>query len=228
MIPFKDNNPTERFPFVTIGLIAINIVVFLWQIVPPLGQKTIMLKYGAVPADILSFEKMSDFNSAITVFTSMFLHGSLLHIAGNMLYLWIFGNNIEDKIGHVKFLFFYLICGIAAAYAQAVMSSNSIIPMAGASGAVAGVLGAYVLLFPRAKVHTLIFFGFYIDVVKLPALIVIGFWAIIQFINGIVSQSFAVSGGVAWFAHLGGFLAGLIVIKSLLPKRRITGGSCLS
>lgn len=218
MIPFKDNNPAEKFPIVTIGLILINIAVFLWQVLSPLDQKTIMMNYGAVPANILSLEKIQELRQVTTVFTSMFLHGGILHIAGNMLYLWIFGNNIEDKTGHVKFLFFYLMCGIAAAYAQAIISANSTTPMAGASGAVAGVLGAYVLLFPRAKIHTLIFLGFYIDVVKLPALIVIGFWAIIQFINGIVSQSVAVRGGVAWFAHLGGFLTGLIMIKLLISK----------
>ncbi len=219
MIPFKDNNPTERFPLVTIGLILINIIVFLWQVFSPFDQRTIMMNYGAVPANILSLEKIQELRPAMTVFTSMFLHGGILHIAGNMLYLWVFGNNIEDKVGHIKFLFFYLMCGITAAYSQAVMSADSTIPMAGASGAVAGVLGAYVLLFPRAKVHTLIFLGFYIDIVKLPALIVIGFWAIIQFINGIISRSVAVSGGVAWFAHLGGFLTGLIMIKLLLTKK---------
>ena len=150
----------------------------------------------------------------------MFLHGGLLHIGGNMLYLWIFGNNIEDKLGHFRFLIFYLVSGIIASYAHAISSPSSNIPMIGASGAVSGVLGAYILLFPHARVHTLIFFGFFIQIVKIPALIVIGFWAIIQVINGILSQGLLPQGGVAWFAHIGGFLTGLLTIKIWLPKRR--------
>ena len=150
----------------------------------------------------------------------MFLHGGLLHIGGNMLYLWIFGNNIEDRLGHFRFLLFYLVSGIIASYAHALSAPSSTVPMIGASGAVAGVLGAYILLFPHARVHTLIFFGFFIQVIKIPALIVIGFWAIIQVINGILSQGLLPQGGVAWFAHIGGFLTGLLTIKIWLPKRR--------
>jgi membrane associated rhomboid family serine protease len=150
----------------------------------------------------------------------MFLHGGLLHIGGNMLYLWIFGNNIEDRLGHFRFLLFYLVSGVIASYAYAISSPSSTVPMIGASGAVSGVLGAYMLLFPHARVHTLIFFGFFIQVVKIPALIVIGFWAIIQLVSGILSQGLLHQGGVAWFAHIGGFLAGILTIKIWLPKRR--------
>jgi len=220
MFPYKDDNPTQTFPFVTIGIIAVNILAYLWEILSPAGGRYIVYNYGAIPSEILSFEKTRALHPAATVFSSMFLHGGLLHIAGNMLYLWIFGNNIEDRLGHFRFLIFYLISGIIAAYSHAITSPSSTIPMIGASGAVAGILGAYILLFPHARVHTLIFFGFFVQVVKIPALIVIGFWAIIQFVNGIISHGLLPQGGVAWFAHIGGFLTGLLTIKIWLLKRR--------
>ena len=222
MIPFKDDNPTSIVPFVTIGIIAINILVYIWEIMSPAGEQFIVYKYGAIPLGLLSFERAQplQLHPALTIFSSMFLHGGLLHIGGNMLYLWIFGNNIEDMLGHFRFFMFYLISGIVAAYSHAIMASSSAVPMIGASGAVAGVLGAYLLLFPRARVHTLIFLGFFVKVVKIPALIVIGFWAIIQVVNGLLTQGIAAQGGVAWFAHVGGFLVGLLTIKLWLPKRR--------
>jgi len=222
LIPFKDDNPTSIFPFVTIGIIAINILVYIWEIMSPAGEQFIVYKYGAIPLGLLSFERAQplQLHPALTIFSSMFLHGGLLHIGGNMLYLWIFGNNIEDMLGHFRFFMFYLISGIVAAYSHAIMASSSAVPMIGASGAVAGVLGAYLLLFPRARVHTLIFLGFFVKVVKIPALIVIGFWAIIQVVNGLLTQGIAAQGGVAWFAHVGGFLLGLLTIKLWLPKRR--------
>jgi membrane associated rhomboid family serine protease len=150
----------------------------------------------------------------------MFLHGGFFHLAGNMLYLWIFGNNVEDVLGHIRFLFFYIFSGIIAAYSHAITEAHSLIPMIGASGAVSGVLGAYMLLFPHARVHTLIFLGFFIQVVRIPAVIVIGFWFVIQIINGILSKGMLNQGGVAWFAHIGGFLFGLFTIKLWMPKRR--------
>lgn len=222
MIPFKDDNPTSIFPFVTIGIIAINILVYIWEIMSPAGEQFIVYKYGAIPLGLLSFERAQplQLHPALTIFSSMFLHGGLLHIGGNMLYLWIFGNNIEDMLGHFRFFMFYLISGIVAAYSHAIMASSSSVPMIGASGAVAGVLGAYLLLFPRARVHTLIFLVFFVEVIKIPALIVIGFWAIIQVVNGLLTQGIAAQGGVAWFAHVGGFLVGLLTIKLWLPKRR--------
>ncbi|MBM4128963.1 MAG: rhomboid family intramembrane serine protease, partial [Nitrospira sp.] len=155
----------------------------------------------------------------LTIFSAMFMHGGILHLAGNMLYLWIFGNNIEDKLGHVRFLVFYIFCGIVSAYAHAITEPHSLIPMIGASGAISGILGAYLLLFPRAGVYTLIFLGFFIQIVKIPAFVVIGFWAIIQFINGLLSTGLIKEGGVAWFAHIGGFLTGLLTIKLWLPKK---------
>lgn len=225
MFPYKDDNPTQTFPFITIGIIIINILVYIWELMSPVGQQSIVYKYGAIPSGLISLEKTQPLHPALTIFSSMFLHGGLLHVGGNMLYLWIFGDNIEDRLGHFRFLLFYLICGIVAAYSHAITAPSSTVPMIGASGAVAGVLGAYILLFPHARVHTLIFLGFFVDVVKIPALIVIGFWAIIQVVNGILSRGLIAQEGIAWFAHIGGFLAGLLTIKLWLPKRRGTGWS---
>jgi membrane associated rhomboid family serine protease len=219
VIPYKDDNPTHIIPFITIGIIILNIAVFFSQLASSAGMNTITYAYGAIPYSLLTFESQQPVHPAMTVFSSMFMHGGLFHLGGNMLYLWIFGNNIEDRLGHVRFIIFYLFCGICAAYSHALTNPDSTIPMIGASGAVSGILGAYILLFPRANVHTLLFLGFFITTVKIPALIVIGFWAIIQFLNGMVSSGLQNTGGVAWFAHLGGFLIGLLTIKVWLPKR---------
>jgi membrane associated rhomboid family serine protease len=220
LIPYKDDNPTHRFPYVTIGIIISNILIFLLEIISPPGMEKTVYAYGAVPQYILTFEKFQPIHPAVTVFTAMFMHGGVFHLGGNMLYLWIFGNNIEDKLGHLRFIIFYIFCGITAAYSHALIDPHSLTPMIGASGAISGILGAYLLLFPRAGVYTLIFLGFFVQVVKIPALIVIGFWAIVQFINGLVSTGLVKQGGVAWFAHIGGFLIGLLTIKLWLPRRK--------
>ena len=223
MIPLKDDNPTKTFPFVTIILIAINAVVFLYQL--SLGDvkgKAFVFTYGAIP-----YELMNSINlpltpyipNTVTVFTSMFLHGGFFHLAGNMLYLWIFGNNIEDSMGHIKFIVFYLICGIAAVFAHTIVNPGSKLPMIGASGAIAGVLGAYILLFPRARVLTLVPIVFFIRIIEIPALIIIGFWIVIQFLSGAMSASVA-GGGIAYFAHIGGFLSGFVLI-GLFKKRGV-------
>jgi len=216
MIPYKDDNPTRTFPYVTIGLIALNVIAFVAEYLHPAGQRYVVYNYGAIPDELLSLRP----GAFADTFTSMFLHGGLFHIGGNMLYLWIFGNNIEDRLGHFRFLAFYLAAGVVAAFSHALTSPASRIPMIGASGAVSGILGAYLLLYPHAKVHTLIFFGFFVQVVQLPAMIVIGFWAVIQLLNGIMSKGLLNNGGVAWFAHIGGFLFGLLLIKVWLPERR--------
>lgn len=221
MIPFKDDNPTRTFPLFTIGIIFINIIVFLFQMTSPIEPRRIVYSYGAIPYVLLTFKDIQPIHPFLTVFTSMFMHGGIFHIFSNMLYLWIFGNNIEDKLGHMRFLIFYLLCGIVAAYTHAITEPRSMIPMIGASGAVSGILGAYALLFPHARIHTLIFFGFFIQVVRLPAFFVLGFWIVIQFINGILSKGIVGQGGVAWFAHIGGFLFGLFTIKLFLGKRRV-------
>jgi membrane associated rhomboid family serine protease len=219
LIPYKDDNPTSLTPFVTIGIIVLNTVIFVFEILNRSGMEKITYAYGAIPHSLITFEKIQPIHPALTVFSSMFMHGGFFHLGGNMLYLWIFGNNIEDRLGHVRFILFYLFCGIVAAYSHAFAASHSMTPMIGASGAVSGILGAYVLLFPRARVHTLIFLGFFITTVRIPALIVIVFWAIIQFINGMLSSGLREGGGVAWFAHIGGFLAGLVTITLWLPRR---------
>ncbi|MBI5057920.1 MAG: rhomboid family intramembrane serine protease [Nitrospirae bacterium] len=220
MIPFKDDNPSQTFPFVTIALIAANAAVLVSQMLYPGDQRQIVFAYGAIPHSLLTFETAQPVHPVLTVFTSMFMHGGILHLVSNMLYLWIFGNNIEDSLGHMRFIIFYLLCGVAASYAHALTSPASQIPMIGASGAVSGILGAYLLLFPHARIHTLIFLGFFIQVVRLPAIFVIGFWIVIQILNGMLSKGLANSGGVAWFAHVGGFIAGLLLIKLFLKNKR--------
>ncbi len=220
MIPLKDDNPIRTFPFITISLIVLNCIIFIWQITSPLGIERIAYYFGAIPHNLLSFNLViQPVHPMISVFTSMFLHGGLLHLAGNMLYLWIFGNNIEDSLGHLRFLIFYLFSGIVAVYSHAITDADSFIPMIGASGAVSGVLGAYLLLFPKAKVYTFFFFGFFWQIIKLPAVVVIGFWAFIQIVSGMLTYGIGHQGGVAWFAHIGGFIIGLLTIKLWLPKR---------
>jgi membrane associated rhomboid family serine protease len=221
MIPYKDDNPTRTFPYITIGLIAANAVIFLLQMTSSADLRQTVFAYGAIPQFILTFKTVQPIHPFLTIFTSMFMHGGILHIFGNMLYLWIFGDNIEDRLGHIRFLIFYLLCGIAAAYSHAITEPSSILPMIGASGAVSGILGAYMLLFPRARVHTLIFLGFFIQVIRLPALFIIGLWVVIQFLNSIINRGIAGQGGVAWFAHIGGFIFGILMIRFFLkPKKR--------
>lgn len=220
MIPFKDDNPISIIPVVTVGIIILNAAVYLWELSSPTGEQQIAYSYGAVPHYLLTLDRSQPVHPFATVFSSMFLHGGLFHLGGNMLYLWIFGNNIEDRLGHIRFLIFYLLAGVTAAYAHALIDADSLVPMIGASGAVSGVLGAYILVFPQARVHTIFFFGFFWQVVRVPALIVIGFWAIIQLVSGVVTKGLMGQGGVAWFAHVGGFLFGFLTIKLWLPRRR--------
>ncbi|MEW6001113.1 MAG: rhomboid family intramembrane serine protease [Nitrospirota bacterium] len=223
MIPYKDDNPTRTFPFMTVGIITLNTLVFLWEIMSPSGIEKVTYAYGAIPYYIITFKTdQQPIPPVLTIFSAMFMHGGFFHIAGNMLYLWIFGNNIEDRLGHLRFVIFYIFCGIISAYAYAITDPHSLIPMIGASGAISGILGAYLLLFPRASVHTIVFFGFFITTVKIPAFIVLIFWAVIQFVNGLIGTGVVQKGGVAWFAHIGGFLAGLLTIKLWLIGRTRT------
>lgn len=225
MFPLYDENPTKTFPFITILLIIANIAIFIWEATmgsAELGK--IIAVYGFIPRKLYSAFKASDFFNPlwISVFTSMFLHGGLLHIGGNMLYLWIFGNNIEDLLGHFKFLLFYILAGIAGVIGQVVSSPSSTVPGIGASGAIAGVLGAYLLYYPGVRVVTAIPIFFFIQFIRLPAIIVIGFWIVIQLMSGFAALADAgqqFSGGVAWFAHIGGFIVGMILVL-LFPKSR--------
>jgi membrane associated rhomboid family serine protease len=221
MIPLRDDNPTTLRPIVAVVLIALCVGAFLWQLT--LGERGFagaIRALGLVPAHLLGAtspaEAIAGIPAGITLFTSMFLHGGWMHLIGNMLYLWIFGNNVEDSMGHGRFLLFYLLCGVAAALAQALPNPDSTIPMVGASGAISGVLGAYLLLFPHARVLVLLPLGFYARLVQLPAMWVLGFWFVLQIINSVMTA--ADRGGVAWGAHIGGFVAGALLIP--LFKRR--------
>ncbi|MDA8157424.1 MAG: rhomboid family intramembrane serine protease [Actinomycetota bacterium] len=219
MIPYKADNPRVTTPFVTWLLIAANVIVFIIELNASKGIQWIANNYGAIPYNLVTLSSAQPVGPITSIFTSMFIHGGFLHIAGNMLYLWIFGTNIEDRMGHLRFLVFYLIAGVIAAYANAIAVPDSGLPMVGASGAISGVLGAYLLLFPRAQVYTILFLGFFVQVIRLPALIVIGFWAIIQFASGIFSR-LGPGGGIAYFAHIGGFLFGLFTVKLWIPAGR--------
>jgi rhomboid family protein len=214
-IPLRDDNPVSRFPVVTVALIAVNAAVFLFQAATPQGLELAAFRFGAVPYAITHFRSLPEaaaFPPLLTLLTSLFLHASLFHLLGNMLYLWIFGNNIEDRLGPVRFVLFYLICGVAASLTHVLFQPNSGVPMIGASGAIAGVLGAYWIVFPQARVKTFIFLIFYIDVVPVPAGIILGIWFLLQVLN------VGMGGGTAWFAHIGGFLAGILLIRLSLGK----------
>ena len=231
MLPLKDDVSSQSFPLITVLLIAANVAAFLYQASLEAGTggtgraaTAFVMEFGAVPCRLTGRCVADDAAAPIvTVFTSMFLHGGLFHIAGNMLYLWIFGDNVEDTLGHLRFLALYLLSGVGAAGAQTLMSPASQVPMIGASGAISGVLGAYLFLFPHASVLTLITFGFFIRFVQVPAVIVLGFWIVVQVLSGFLSYGAAAKGaadggGVAWFAHIGGFVAGLMLLFLFRPR----------
>lgn len=216
MIPLHDDNPTEITPVVTIALIVACSLVFLYEAsLPEPAAEAFVFAYGAIPAAIFGYEEPSaeavGFPITLTLLTSMFLHGGWMHLIGNMLYLWIFGNNIEDAMGHVKFIVFYVVCGILAAMSHAVTDPSSTVPMVGASGAISGVLGAYLLLFPRAQVLVLIPMGVFTRTMYVPAGFVLGMWFVVQLLSGGMSLGRG-GGGVAWFAHVGGFVAGMALV----------------
>jgi membrane associated rhomboid family serine protease len=216
MIPLRDDNPTTLTPFFTMAFIATCTLVFAYQATLPPGQdQAFVLQYGAIPSVVLGSASgeaaTAGFPVTLTLFTSMFLHGGWMHLIGNMLYLWIFGNNIEDAMGHLRFLIFYLLCGIAAAFSHTLTDLHSAIPMVGASGAISGVLGAYLLLYPRARVLILIPMGLMTRTMYVPAAVVLGLWFVLQLLSGGASLGQG-GGGVAWFAHVGGFLAGMALI----------------
>lgn len=222
MIPLHDDNPSRTFPTVTISLIVLCVLVFLWQLsLDQAAGKVAVYSLGMIPAVLFDIQHLRPDLVTVpawaTLVTSMFLHGGWLHLLGNMLYLWIFGNNVEDAMGHGRFIAFYLVCGILAALAQAIPNPSSPVPMVGASGAISGVLGAYLLLYPHARVLVLIPLGFIITTWRIKAGWVLGFWFLIQLISNMASTGHA--GGVAFGAHLGGFIAGLILIPLFKDKR---------
>ena len=227
MFPIRDDNPQLMVPIATIGIMTVNIAVWIFVqgmgVEPSLSQSICQL--GLIPGELLgnvspgtqlalsnsSSCSLGHTSTWHTVFTSMFMHGGWMHIIGNMWFLWIFGNNVEDSMGHVRFVVFYLLCGVAAAMAQVLTNVESIIPMVGASGAIGGVMGAYILLYPRVKVHLLLILGFYVTTIAVPAVFMLGYWFLVQIISG-VSTFGATGGGVAFWAHAGGFLAGAILV----------------
>lgn len=222
MIPLHDDNPTEITPFLTISFIAACVLVFLFQTTLSEEQEFLFVyQYGAIPGVLFGHKalppEMASLPVVASLVTSMFLHGGWMHLIGNMLYLWIFGNNIEDAMGHGRFIVFYLTCGILAALTHAVTAPSSTVPMVGASGAISGVLGAYLLLYPRAQVMVLIPLGFFSQLTCIPAGFVLAFWFVLQLLSGGASVGRG-GGGVAWFAHVGGFVAGMALVG--LFKRR--------
>jgi membrane associated rhomboid family serine protease len=256
LIPLRDNLPTSRFPVLTVILIVLNVGVFIWQTQfqghEPLQQldsvEASAIEFGAIPYRIThpgdsecavhaqeivcgTQVKQNDvpLDQApwwVTVFTSMFMHGGILHLAGNMLFLWIFGNNIEDSMGRPRFLLFYLLAGIAALYSQSLLDTSATVPTIGASGAVAGVLGGYALLHPQARVLTLIFIIFFVTVIEIPAIAVLGIWFFLQFLPAVGQAAMPDVGtgaGVAYFAHVGGFIFGLATIKLFANRYRRLG-----
>jgi len=233
VIPLKDDNPRIMFPFVTVLLILVNIGVFIYQ--SGLGQNInkFVYSFGAVPYafthhGLLDGQGLYTANlpPVITIFSSMFLHGGLLHLAGNMLYLWIFGDNVEGIMGHLRFLIFYIICGVVAALSHIILNPESTVPIIGASGAISGILGAYAVKFPAARVHVLFIIIIFIKIIAIPAVIVLGIWFVIQILSSMAAGQ--TQAGVAWFAHIGGFLSGIFFVfifqkKELLlrAKRKI-------
>mgnify|MGYP001339779324 CR=1 FL=1 len=227
MIPLKDDNPTNTRPIVSYGIIGFCIVIFLAQLgLSEQELRDFTYSYGLIPSVLIGIDQLPDELNKIspigTIFTSMFMHGGWMHLIGNMLYLWIFADNIEDDLGTLNFIIFYFFSGIGAAMSQVLVDVNSQIPMIGASGAIGGVLGAYLINYPNARVLVLIPFGFFSQLIKIRSLYVLGFWFVLQFINSFLSSSSG-GGGVAYAAHIGGFVTGVILIlffnKSIRKKK---------
>jgi membrane associated rhomboid family serine protease len=217
MIPLKDDNPTKTFPFVNWLLIAANVAVFLYEVqLPPHAAKAFLIANAMVPMRIPAYlHGYLGFKMAFyPIFTSMFLHGGWMHLLGNMLFLYVFGDNVEDYFGHAAYLIFYLFCGVMAGCFHVLFNLHSSLPALGASGAISGVMGAYAVLFPRARVLML----FLIFLIPIPALLVLGYWFVLQFLSGIGEFGAVNAGGVAWWAHIGGFVVGVIVAG--VVKRR--------
>jgi len=226
MIPFRDNIPYRSLPVITILLILANVAAFLFELsLGPRALDRFIFQAGVVPAAVFAWPRMHLPLSALFApfITSMFLHGGWLHLIGNMWYLWIFGHGVEDRLGHFRFLLFYLLCGIGAGIVHTIMNPSATIPTVGASGAIAGVLGAYVVSYPFARVLTLIPIFIFIQIIEIPALLVLGFWFLMQFLSGTASLAVSTSantGGVAWWAHVGGFVIGIVLVQILAQKPR--------
>lgn len=217
LFPYKDINPSRRFPIFVLSIIFINIFAFILELEAGRNVETMIKAWGFIPYELFYHDipPYTGFSPFVNIFTSMFLHGGFLHIAGNMLFLWIFGDNVEDYFGHIKFLFFYFACGCAAALTQALLSPSSIMPMVGASGAISGVLGAYLYLYPWARIRSIFWFFIFIERIEVPAGFYLAFWFIFQ-ILGLANTANA---GIAFGAHTGGFIAGLLITARSYRKR---------
>jgi membrane associated rhomboid family serine protease len=223
MFPLKDNIPAKNFPTVNIGLIVINVVFFIYQVSYGQHVDQLIMALGFIPARFMvqQAENFLDPTRFLPVFSSMFLHGNLFHLISNMWMLWIFGDNVEDCMGHGRYLVFFLLCGIASVAAQTISSPGSMIPMIGASGAISGVLGAYFLTYPQARVLTLVPIVFFIYLIELPAYFFLGFWFVMQFIQGSLhslNSTTTGTGGIAFWAHVGGFVAGVLLLGLFRQK----------
>lgn len=215
MIPLRSTLRTDSAALATIGIILLNVLIFLYQFsMPAYLLDGFVEQWGIVPVTITGH--------LYTLFTSMFLHGGWLHLGGNMLFLWVFGRNVEDLIGSARFVVFYVLCGLASAVVQVIVNMNSELPTIGASGAIAGVMGAYLLKFPRSRIKTLIFVVFFVTTAEIPAWLMLLYWFVIQLISGVGSLASAdyTGGGIAWFAHIGGFLLGMLIIRAFPAKPR--------
>jgi membrane associated rhomboid family serine protease len=232
MFPLKGELSSRAAPVMTVSIVTLNVLVFLYQMSLQLGisfevdnpphaletAQAFVLEFGLMPCRLTNLCAFPEDQPSplFTIFSSMFLHGGFFHLAGNMLYLWIFGNNVEDTLGHTRFTIFYLLSGVAAAAIQVLTAPASEVPMIGASGAISGVLGAYLVLFPQSRVLTLVIFGFFWRLVSIPAMVVLGFWIVLQILNGV--GAFGEAGSVAWFAHIGGFFAGMVLLIVMRPR----------
>lgn len=218
MIPIRDENPTRLIPVVNYLLIAANVVVFVWMFfLPESALEAVFAKYSMTPVNFTDGVTLADI---MTIFTSMFMHAGFLHVGGNMLYLWIFGDNVEDRLGHIPYLIFYLIGGVIASLTHMLTNWGSTMPTVGASGAIAAVLGAYLVFFPGKKIATFVPLGFFYKLTLLPAAVVLGFWFILQFFDGVLALSGADVGGVAVWAHIGGFVTGVLIARPLASRYR--------
>jgi membrane associated rhomboid family serine protease len=223
-IPLKDLNPRRTYPVVNTLLILSNVIVFLYELtLPPRQQQVFELANATIPNHIrLALNGHGSLEAAfLPLFTSMFMHSGFLHIAGNMLFLWIFGDNVEDYFGHFPYLLFYLVCGIGSGLTHILFNLHSSLPALGASGAISGVMGAYIILYPRARVLTLVFIFF----IPIPAFIILGYWFFLQFVAGVSTVGAVATGGVAWWAHIGGFLLGMLITGLSLGDRKQSANS---
>jgi membrane associated rhomboid family serine protease len=222
MIPLRDKNPSGIFPVITLTIILINVFVFLYevQLGPAVGN--FLKRYALIPAEVTGSLRYgtATFSDTLAPFlTSMFLHGGWLHLILNMWFLWIFGDNIEDTLGGLRYILFYILCGLGAALTHFLIQPGSTLPVLGASGAIAGVLGAYAVLFPGARVVTLVPIFFFLQIIELPALVVLGLWFVLQILSGFLEAASPMRAGTAWWAHIGGFLAGIVLIFVMRPRK---------